>query len=161
MVEDCNLSDLGFSGPRYKWNNKRDGKSNIQERLDRFLANDHWRDNFWQAKVDHLGFNSSDHRPILLNSSPEVSIGIISSKRFLFEPFWLKEDDFNRVIGEVWSVDGVSELVGNLKFKFSRCALRLEEWSKARFGNFGKQVEEKNREIERTLQVLWETGNHG
>ncbi|KAK4857823.1 hypothetical protein QYF36_006836 [Acer negundo] len=39
-VEDCNLMDLGFNGPRHTWNNKREGKSNVQERLDRFLTND-------------------------------------------------------------------------------------------------------------------------
>ncbi|KAK4848493.1 hypothetical protein QYF36_013754 [Acer negundo] len=38
-VDDCNLYDFGCSGLRLTWNNKRDGKNNIQERIDRFLAN--------------------------------------------------------------------------------------------------------------------------
>ncbi|KAK2645907.1 hypothetical protein Ddye_021102 [Dipteronia dyeriana] len=40
VVDDCGLSDLGYSGLRLTWNNKREGKSNIQEMLDRFLTND-------------------------------------------------------------------------------------------------------------------------
>ncbi|KAK2658774.1 hypothetical protein Ddye_005307 [Dipteronia dyeriana] len=59
-VDDCDLFNLGFSSPRLIWNNKRDGKGNIQERLDRFLAKFQWRDNFQNAKVSHLGFFSSD-----------------------------------------------------------------------------------------------------
>ncbi|TXG54182.1 hypothetical protein EZV62_019438 [Acer yangbiense] len=69
VVDDYNLTDLGFTGPKYTWNNKRDGNSNIQERLDRFLANDLWRDKFSNVNVTHLGFNSFDHRLILFNSS--------------------------------------------------------------------------------------------
>ncbi|TXG51391.1 hypothetical protein EZV62_023915 [Acer yangbiense] len=37
VVDYCNLTDLGFFGPSLTWNNIRDGRDNIQERLDRFL----------------------------------------------------------------------------------------------------------------------------
>ncbi|KAK3205161.1 hypothetical protein Dsin_019207 [Dipteronia sinensis] len=40
-IQDCDLVDLGYSGPRLTWNNRRDGKSNILERLDMYLA-DRW-----------------------------------------------------------------------------------------------------------------------
>ncbi|TXG53035.1 hypothetical protein EZV62_022204 [Acer yangbiense] len=54
-IDDCNLIDLGFTRPKYTWNNKRDGSNNIQERLDKFLANDLWRNNFRDrnSKVFH------------------------------------------------------------------------------------------------------------
>ncbi|TXG73106.1 hypothetical protein EZV62_001685 [Acer yangbiense] len=58
LVDECNLYDLGFSGPKLTWNNKRDGKHNIQERLDRFLANSGWRDHFKDAQFSHLHLNS-------------------------------------------------------------------------------------------------------
>ncbi|TXG72490.1 hypothetical protein EZV62_001069 [Acer yangbiense] len=38
-MDDCDLSDVGCSGPFLTWNNRREGKGNVQERLDRFLAN--------------------------------------------------------------------------------------------------------------------------
>ncbi|KAI9187395.1 hypothetical protein LWI28_027648 [Acer negundo] len=59
-IEECNLSDLGYTGPRHTWNNKREGKSNIRERIDMFLAKEKWRDRFVKVKVDHMGFFSSD-----------------------------------------------------------------------------------------------------
>ncbi|TXG67205.1 hypothetical protein EZV62_008480 [Acer yangbiense] len=37
-VEDCDLIYLSFSGPMYTWNNKREGRENIQERLDRAIS---------------------------------------------------------------------------------------------------------------------------
>ncbi|KAK2640212.1 hypothetical protein Ddye_028007 [Dipteronia dyeriana] len=66
VVDDCDLGDLRFSSPKFTWNNKRYGQDNIQERLDRFLANTQWRDTFLNNRVEHLGFNFSYHRPILL-----------------------------------------------------------------------------------------------
>ncbi|PON98092.1 Endonuclease/exonuclease/phosphatase, partial [Trema orientale] len=36
-LSNCNLSDFGFMGSFVTWNNKRGGKANIQERLDRFV----------------------------------------------------------------------------------------------------------------------------
>ncbi|TXG73661.1 hypothetical protein EZV62_002240 [Acer yangbiense] len=68
IVDNCNLFDLGFTGPKYTWNNKKDGSNNIQERLDRFLANDLRRDNFSNVNMTHLGFDLSNYCPILLKS---------------------------------------------------------------------------------------------
>ncbi|TXG67033.1 hypothetical protein EZV62_008308 [Acer yangbiense] len=51
VVNDCDLVDLGFSGSMFTWNNKRDGKANIQERLDRFLANSKWKDRFVNSRL--------------------------------------------------------------------------------------------------------------
>jgi hypothetical protein len=41
-LEDCDLSDLGFSGPRYTWCNNRSDGNFTQERLDRAVANREW-----------------------------------------------------------------------------------------------------------------------
>ena len=71
-VDDCDLVDLGFSGPKLTWNNIREGVDNIQERLERFLTDVLWRDRFQRFCVEHMGFNSLDHRPILLKGSPVV-----------------------------------------------------------------------------------------
>ncbi|KAK3222865.1 hypothetical protein Dsin_009890 [Dipteronia sinensis] len=49
-IDDCDLVDLGFSEPKLTWNNRRDGKSNIHERLDR-----HWGfrfEPFWLNEDD-------------------------------------------------------------------------------------------------------------
>ncbi|XP_021742854.1 uncharacterized protein LOC110708934 [Chenopodium quinoa] len=38
------FEDLGFIGHSYMWTNNRGGEENIQERLDRFFANQLWRE---------------------------------------------------------------------------------------------------------------------
>jgi hypothetical protein len=38
-LEDCQLYDLGFKGPKYTWNNQREGAAFTKERLDRAMPN--------------------------------------------------------------------------------------------------------------------------
>lgn len=40
---DMGACDLGFSGNMFTWCNRRWGKANIRERLDRVLASPEWR----------------------------------------------------------------------------------------------------------------------
>lgn len=48
MVNYCELIDLDFKGNKFTWLNKRfkNKSSLIYERLDRFLANEQWIQNF-------------------------------------------------------------------------------------------------------------------
>ncbi|KAK0607926.1 hypothetical protein LWI29_022770 [Acer saccharum] len=157
-VEDCDLVDLGFSGPMFTWNNRREGKDNVQERLDRVLASNSWRDVFHQTRVEHLSFFSSDHRPLLWECKRREENDRRYEKRFQFESFWLKEDDIGRVITESWEEIGPSGTTGDLKIKLDKCAEKLMGWSKSRFGNLRKQIEEKSREIEYLYRKCRETG---
>ncbi|TXG57139.1 hypothetical protein EZV62_018452 [Acer yangbiense] len=88
-------------GPKFTWNNKREGKLNIQERIDRILANNLWRDRFEYVKVKHLGFHTSDHRLILLkcdkssqhmkSSSPRCTVCSDPVETSAHAIFWCKE----------------------------------------------------------------------
>lgn len=42
-IKKCKLKNLGFSGPKFTWNNGQQGLANIQKRLDRGLCNTKWR----------------------------------------------------------------------------------------------------------------------
>ncbi|KAK2658385.1 hypothetical protein Ddye_004918 [Dipteronia dyeriana] len=128
VVDDCDLFDLGFTGLCLAWNNKRDGKANIQERLDRFLANNLWREKLWNAKDVHMGFNSSDHRPILLECVAAYPSVRKRDRCFHFEPFWLKEEDYKVTVSRSWAGIGDSDTTINLEGKISRCASSLNGW---------------------------------
>lgn len=49
VLNQCCLMDLGFEGPNFTWNNKYIPPSNVQERLDHFLAIFYWKTHFPQA----------------------------------------------------------------------------------------------------------------
>lgn len=87
VLMDCDLTDLGCSGPHFTLNNRRNGEANVQECLDRFLANSKWRDEFTHVRVENLGFNNSDHKPIVLNFRKEFKHEILPNKGFKFETF--------------------------------------------------------------------------
>ncbi|KAI8014287.1 hypothetical protein LOK49_LG05G00313 [Camellia lanceoleosa] len=66
VVQDCELVDLGYSGPKYTWSNNRSSRL-VWERLDRVLANCAWVNGFPVARVFHLVRASSNHSPILVD----------------------------------------------------------------------------------------------
>jgi hypothetical protein len=65
-LEICNLSDLGFKGPKLTWNNCRGDKGYIKERLDRVLANNEWIGLFEEVSVQVMAERSSNHKPLLV-----------------------------------------------------------------------------------------------
>jgi hypothetical protein len=108
-LDDCGLQDIGFSGPPFTWCNKRDGDSMIQERLDRCVCNFRWRNLFVGARVCHLEFWRSDHRPILLDFSPNNSLLCQSRKglrRFHFEECWANKQECDDIVKSVWDKVG-------------------------------------------------------
>lgn len=50
-LDKCNMVDMGFSGPRYTWTNRREIHSLIQERIDKFFMNPSWCLLYPDAKV--------------------------------------------------------------------------------------------------------------
>jgi hypothetical protein len=65
-IEECDLTDLGFSGPKYTWSNCREDLGFIKERLDRGFANQEWRDLFPEAVIVVELALGSDHLPVFL-----------------------------------------------------------------------------------------------
>jgi hypothetical protein len=54
VVHSFVLIDLGYFGNPFTWSDKRHGKGNICERLDRCIANKEWISVFSNAAVTHL-----------------------------------------------------------------------------------------------------------
>lgn len=65
-IRDCDLKDLGSIGYPFTWSNRRFGPHIIEEKLDRFLCNNNWGNNFQEKAGRNLISWSSNHRPILM-----------------------------------------------------------------------------------------------
>ena len=89
------LTDMGFDGSPFTWVKRNGPNGCIQERLDRMLCNQAWRDLFPFSSVSHLALWGSDHRPLLskVRRSCDVSRDERSRARFHFEMAWATEPD--------------------------------------------------------------------
>jgi hypothetical protein len=84
ILYDCNLSDLGFSGVPYTYDNKRKGRANIRVRLDRVVACPAWHDIFTDSCMKHLTSPVSDQCHVMVELTREVSVRVY----FSYVWFW-------------------------------------------------------------------------
>lgn len=61
VVEECGLSELGFSGSKFTWANYHPDWTWTRLRLDRGLANGDWKTGYPNAQTKHLFTTASDH----------------------------------------------------------------------------------------------------
>jgi hypothetical protein len=138
------MVDLDFSGNPYTWSNHRQGLGIIKERLDSSIATSQWIHCFPSYLVTHLSAHTSDHNPLLLNSSiPLPSLPC----PFRFEEFWTRDPSFGIFVGEVWSTPttGSPSYCLTKKLKYTKKAIR--HWNKHYFGDI-------RTKLNSTLQLL-------
>lgn len=104
-LEDCNLIDLGFCGPKYTWNNRQQGDYNIRVRLDRAVANGNFTQLFDDIQVENIITTSSDHFAVHLHISKHVQRRQSESsiRNFRYEAAWCRAPDYLETVEKSWA----------------------------------------------------------
>ncbi|KAK7814770.1 hypothetical protein CFP56_002606 [Quercus suber] len=137
-LDRCSMVNLGFSGPRYTWTNKRDINNLKLERIDRVFMNPEWCALYPNAKVTHLPRCLSDHCPILLKASLVRAVHL--TRPFRFQEFWLSDISFPNVVSKAW---GRSRSLAEAIEGFSK---ESTMWNRCHFGNI---LHKKKRVMEK------------
>ncbi|XP_057440277.1 uncharacterized protein LOC130732189 [Lotus japonicus] len=91
-IADCGLRDVGYSGYRFTWSNKRKAPGTVEERLDYALVNDKWLEQWPVSHVSHLPRYRSDHNPIRMWFGVRRKQEETRRERmFRFEEVWLQK----------------------------------------------------------------------
>jgi hypothetical protein len=116
------MIDLGIFGNPFTWSNKRQGHHLIKERLDREIANSHRIHLFPHFSIQHLLAHSSDHNPIMLDTS-----NLYLPRPFRFEEFWTYDSSYGSIISNAWSscFNGSPHFILAKKLRATKATLNL------------------------------------
>ncbi|KAL0011105.1 hypothetical protein SO802_006213 [Lithocarpus litseifolius] len=147
-LDKCSMIDIGFSGPRFTWTNRREVQALIQERIDRVFVNPSWCLLYPEARVVHLTRCHSDHCPVMLQVLPKVQRR--GNRPFKFQTCWLSDPSYPHVVNQAWRhSDALEEAIKH----FKRDAIN---WNKVQFGNIfarKKNIMARLNGIQRTLSI--------
>ncbi|KAL7218868.1 hypothetical protein ACSBR2_012022 [Camellia fascicularis] len=128
-MNNCNLMDLGCTGPRLTWTNNRKGWANTMVRLDRAMCNTEWRATFPIGLVQNLPRTDSDHSPLMIFTQGKVPPSPRGNS-FKFMAAWISHMDFQSVVESNWT-----NSPPHLMDKLEKLACKASEWNKDKFGN--------------------------
>jgi hypothetical protein len=144
---DCNLSDLGFSGVPYTYDNKRSGRANVHVRLDRAVACPAWRDCFAETTVRHLTSPVSDHCPVLVEFEQEIRLPCRAPRR-QYEIMWEREAELSEKIANAWGDPGQKSNLADIMQGLDKVMTMLQGWSKRKFGNILRELTKARLRLE-------------
>lgn len=147
FLDDCDLFDLGASGPAFTWCNMRNGLARIRERIDKAFANPKWRHAFPEAWVHNLPRTHSDHHPVLVDlegAAPPAP----SNRPFRFEAAWCLHENFGELISNNWLPQG------ELPQAINHITSVLKEWNPFEFGNIFQNKRRLLARLEGTQKAM-------
>jgi hypothetical protein len=137
FLDSGELIDLGFKGNSFTWTNKRMGKANIKERLNRAVTNVDWRSLCPKATVKHLPLIASDHAPLLINTHEKDLSG---PKPFRFKEAWTRDDSSSMVIKKAWNFHNTGNPQFLLAARIKQVKINLKWWNMNVFGLIQKRL---------------------
>jgi len=130
-LDHCQLSDMGFSGPRFTWSNRKTDYMFTKESLDRAVANNQFALRFPQLTVEVLAARSSDHAPLYVVLHQVSSSQRRTKSLFRYESWWQRQEGFTNAVRQVWIEKSSNRTPwGLLKGKIHRSTKVCQQWRK-------------------------------
>ncbi|KAL2892812.1 Beige protein-like protein 1 [Bienertia sinuspersici] len=143
------MKDLRYKGSCFTWRRGQSPDTLVQERLDKFLADEEWRRLFKQYEVRHYPTYKSDHSLICLEAFSHEKMER-QERRFYFEALWLSREESWKVVEETWRGACELEVPGKLRL----CADKLGGWAAAIFGDIKRKIRQKEKELKRVQSIF-------
>eukprot|EP00253_Pinus_taeda_P001792 PITA_01792 len=127
IIQTHSLVDIPPQNGRFTWSNKRTGKNNIKERLDRILAQERIVANFQRIQSTIIQGYISDHKPVALRLDKGKYTGPIP---FKYNKVWDNSEDFRELIKDHWAMDitGSPHFIWETKIK--RLRIAIKQWAR-------------------------------
>jgi hypothetical protein len=154
MMHDCHLTDLGYRGLPYTWDNFQEGERNVKARLDRAFGDEKFLTSMGDTDVLHIPVAESDHCALLI-SLKDKGLGPGAQRRrmkpFRYENMWKMHADYMRFINHSWdpgdgSLEGVAASLNNLQAS-------LRSWDRDTFGSVKKKIKQLREELEKEREA--------
>ncbi|XP_056842856.1 uncharacterized protein LOC130507579 [Raphanus sativus] len=143
FFSEADLFDLQHSGDFLSWRGQR-GDHLVRCRLDRAVSNTQWAETFPTARCEYLGFESSDHMPIIsfFDKGKRRRRGLFRYDRRL-----CKNEEAKKVISNSWSADNAQ----TVSEKLSSARSAISAWNKTQHRNSQRVIEQKKWELNKAL----------
>lgn len=105
MVNDCRLTDLGFHGLPFTWDDRQEGNRNVKARLDRALGDTRFMLEMGQSEVFHIPLAESDHAGLLVEVRERVTAGRRGRRKpkpFRYENMWKQHGEYIEFVNRSW-----------------------------------------------------------
>uniref|UniRef100_A0A0A9FUR2 Endonuclease/exonuclease/phosphatase domain-containing protein n=1 Tax=Arundo donax TaxID=35708 RepID=A0A0A9FUR2_ARUDO len=143
----CDLTDIGFEGLPFTYDNNQHGDRNVRVRLDRVAADWAWREIFEAAEVIHLVSARFDHAPLLVKIQRDKRSGP-RARCLRYEIMWERDVALPEEIAKAWEKRGEVSNLGDVSVALKNVLHSLKEWSREHFGAVTRQIEELRATLE-------------
>ncbi|XP_019176335.1 PREDICTED: uncharacterized protein LOC109171734 [Ipomoea nil] len=135
-IDECGLAQLPMQGYPFTWERGEGTVDWIEEKLDKVLVTQEWRDVVREATVLNILTRRSDHSALflgILNLRERTGGG---RRGFRFEMAWLHDEGCRGVVETTWT-EGRDR---GLQARIELCGNKLLRWGGDRFHKFEEQI---------------------
>lgn len=88
VLQQTDLRDMGYRGPKYTWANNREGEAFTKERIDRVCANSQCNILYQDVFVNTVAACNSNHHFLIINMNTQCQFARRKTRVFRYEYCW-------------------------------------------------------------------------